>query len=70
MQAHERCKDFRENTTRRCGDFPGNAACPCTVGDVRTLLSKNMFQEFIGTAILSVKLAVSVSFNLITAQHQ
>ena len=46
MQAHERCKDFVQNTTRRVEIFlKTRRACPCAVGDVLTLQSKNVFQN-------------------------
>ena len=63
MQAHERHKNFAEKYYPQVWRFLSKTrrACPCAVGDVLTLLSKNMFHKFIGTAILSVKLAVSVS---------
>ena len=62
MQAHERRKNFAEKYYPQVWRFLSKTrrACPCAVGDVLTLQSKNMFQKFIGTAILSVKLAVSV----------
>ena len=70
MQAHEERKNFAEKYYPQVWRFLSKTrrACPCAVGDVLTLpvgdvltlQSKNMFQKFIGTAILSVKLAVSV----------
>ena len=62
MQAHDGRKNFAEKYYPQVWRFLSKTrrACPCAVGDVRTLLSKNMFQKFIGTAILSVKLAISV----------
>ena len=61
MQAHEERKNFAEKYYPQVWRFLSKTrrACPCAVGDVLTLQSKNMFQKFIGTAILSVKLAVS-----------
>ena len=46
MQDHERRKDFVQNTTRRVEIFlKTRRACPCAVGDVLTLQSKNVFQN-------------------------
>ena len=46
MQAHEERKDFVQNTTRRMEIFlKTRRACPCAVGDVLTLQSKNVFQN-------------------------
>ena len=45
---------------RNSGMIIGNGAC--AEGNVLTLLSKNMFQKFIGTAIQSVKLAINFHY--------
>ena len=48
MQAHEERKNFAEKYYPQVWRFLSKTrrACPCAVGDVLTLQSKNMFQKF------------------------
>ena len=51
MQGHEERKDFVQNTTRRVEIFlKTRRACPCAVGDVLTLQSKNVFHIFVNVS--------------------